>query len=270
MHHYKKLFLNNFFSTMIDTHAHIYAEEFNSDREDMIRHAQEQNVHSIYMPNIDHASVDAMLEINHKHPNFCFPMMGLHPCSVDKNVQRELYEVENWLEKNKTLFKGIGETGIDHHWDKTFAAQQEDAFTIQLGFAKKYKLPIIIHSRDANDTTIELVKKNKTDELHGVFHCFSGTIAQAKEMIDLGFYLGIGGVITFKNAGLAEVLSEIDLKHLVLETDAPYLAPVPHRGKRNEPSYLSFVVKKLAEVKKVSEEEIIEVTTQNAKRLFQV
>ena len=254
---------------MIDTHAHIYAEEFNADREDMIARAQEQNLHSIYMPNIDHTSVDAMLEVYNKHPQFCFPMMGLHPCSVNKNVQRELYEVENWLEKNKSLFKGIGETGIDHYWDKTFVDAQADAFTIQLGFAKKYKLPIIIHSRDATDVTIELVKKNKTNELYGVFHCFSGTIEQAKEIIDLGFYLGIGGVVTFKNGGLDKIISEIDLKYIVLETDAPYLAPVPHRGKRNEPSYLSFIVKKIAELKKISEEEIIKTTTQNAQILFQ-
>lgn len=254
---------------MIDTHAHIYTDEFRTDREEMLARAYEQNVQSIYMPNIDHTSIDAMLEVNQKYPDTCFPMMGLHPCSVTKNVQRELYRVEEWLQKNKSLFKGIGETGIDHYWDKTYAAQQEEAFTIQLGLAKTYQLPIIIHSREATDITIELVKKNKTKELAGVFHCFSGTKEQALEITELGFYLGIGGVVTFKNSGLAEVLESIDLKYLVLETDSPYLAPVPHRGKRNEPSYLSFIVKKLAEVKKMSEAEINTITTQNAKILFQ-
>ena len=179
----------------------------------------------------------------------CFPMMGLHPCSVKKDFERELYIVEDWLSKRR--FSAVGEIGTDLYWDKTFFEQQKEAFMIQVSWAKKYGLPIVIHCRESIDETIELVEQMQDGNLRGIFHCFSGTAEQAKRITKLGFYLGIGGVVTFKNGGLDKVIPEIDLEHMVLETDSPYLAPVPHRGKRNEPCYIPLVAKQNCRIKKV-------------------
>lgn len=253
-------------SFLIDTHAHIYSDEFAADRDEIIERARSAEISAIYMPNIDHTSIDSMLELENKYPGLCIPMMGLHPCYVKKDFQRELYLVEDWLAKRK--FAAVGEIGTDLYWDKTFWEQQKEAFTVQVTWAKKYKLPVVIHCRESIDETIELVTSLKDDNLRGVFHCFSGTAAQAKRIIELGFFLGIGGVSTFKKGGLDVVLPEITLDHLVLETDSPYLAPVPHRGKRNEPAYIGLVARRVAEIKRLPESDIREATTRNAGQLF--
>jgi TatD DNase family protein len=250
----------------IDTHAHIYSTDFNKDREEVMERSREAGVNEIYMPNIDHTSVDGMLEVESDHPETCFAMMGLHPCSVKKDFESELYGVEQWLSKRK--FAAIGEIGTDLYWDKSFWEHQKEAFTIQVSWAKKYKLPIVIHSRQSIDETIGLVEPLLGDGLTGIFHCFSGNLEQAKKIISMGFYLGLGGVATFKNGGLDKVLPEISLDSLVMETDSPYLAPVPYRGKRNEPSYIPLIASKIAEIKKISLEELQEVTTRNSRRIF--
>ena len=250
----------------IDTHAHIYHEDFVSDRTDMLQRCMDQRVTKIFMPNVDHTSIDAMLELEDRSSGQCIPMMGLHPCSVKKGFERELYLVEDWLSKRK--FSAVGEIGTDLYWDKSLYEYQKEAFLLQISWAKKYRLPIVIHCRESINETIELVQQVHDGNLTGVFHCFSGTAEQATQVIKLGFYLGIGGVATFKNGGLDKVLPEVDLKHLVLETDSPYLAPVPHRGKRNEPSYIPLVAKKIAEFKNVSIDEVRSSTTENALKLF--
>lgn len=254
-------------SFYIDTHAHIYAKEFNDDRDEIFRHAREMNVHKIFMPNVDHTSIDAMLETENRFPEMCFSTMGLHPCSVNRDFQRELYIVEDWLSKRK--FSAIGEMGTDLYWDKTFWDQQKEAFTIQVGWAKKYALPIIIHCRETLDQTIEMVEQLQDGKLTGIFHCFSGSAEQAEKITKLNFLLGIGGVVTFKKGGLDTVLPEVSLENIVLETDSPYLAPVPHRGKRNEPSFIPLIAERVAEIRKVSINEVRHQTTQNALRLFQ-
>lgn len=250
----------------IDTHAHIYAKQFEKDQDDNIQRAFEQGVNKIYMPNIDHTSIDAMLEVEAKYPENCFAMMGLHPCSVKQDFEKELYKVEDWL--NKRSFAAVGEIGTDLYWDKTFYEQQAEAFRIQVEWAKKHQRPIVIHCRDSFQETIDLLTPLMDDKLTGVFHCFTGNVANAQQVIELGFYLGIGGVSTFKNGGLDKVLPEVSLEHLVLETDCPYLAPVPHRGKRNEPAYVPLIAQKLAKIKGVTIAEVAESTTQNAENLF--
>ena len=218
------------------------------------------------MPNIDRTSIDAMLEVEHRYPQQCFSIMGLHPCSVKKDFETELYKVEEWLSKRK--FVAVGEMGTDLHWDKTFWGQQQEAFKIQVGWAKKYRLPLVIHCRESIDETIGLLEPLLDGRLTGIFHCFSGSLEQAKKIIAMGFSLGIGGVVTFKNGGLDKILPEIDLKHIVLETDSPYLAPVPHRGKRNSPLYIPHIATKLAEVKNIPLEEVKVATNKNALTLF--
>jgi TatD DNase family protein len=250
----------------IDTHAHIYSVDFDKDREEIVERSREAGVNEIYMPNIDHTSVDGMLEIESDHPETCFAMMGLHPCSVKKDFESELYGVEQWLSKRK--FAAIGEIGTDLYWDKSFWEHQKEAFTIQVSWAKKYKLPIVIHSRQSIDETIGLVEPLLGDGLTGIFHCFSGNLNQAKKIISMGFYLSLGGVATFKNGGLDKVLPEITLDNVVMETDSPYLAPVPYRGKRNEPSYIPLIAGKIAEIKKISLEELQEATSRNSRRIF--
>lgn len=252
--------------TWTDTHAHIYSEEFNSDRDDMLRKSEELGVTKIYMPNIDHTSIDGMMEVESKNASRCFSMMGLHPCSVKKDFEKELYLVESWLSKRK--FAAIGEMGTDLYWDKTFWSQQQEAFKVQAQLAKKYKLPLVIHCRESIDETIALLQPFVDGNLTGIFHCFSGSEGQAKKIIEMNFYLGIGGVATFKNGGLDKVLPEIDLGRIVLETDSPYLAPVPHRGKRNEPSYIPLIAQKICELKKITLEELSEATNGNASKVF--
>lgn len=249
-----------------DTHAHIYVEEFRQDLDDTIGRAKEAGVEKICMPNIDRTSIDSMLEVEEKYPDTCMAMIGLHPCSVRKDFEKELYEVEQWL--GKRSFIAIGEMGTDLYWDKTFWEQQKEAFVIQANWAIRHRLPLVIHSRESIDETIELLKPLAGDRLGGIFHCFSGTASQAKEIIEMGFYLGIGGVATFKNGGLDKVLPDLTAERIVLETDSPYLAPVPYRGKRNEPSYVPIVAARVADLMKVTVEELQRITTLNAGKIF--
>lgn len=251
---------------LIDTHSHIYLPEFDPDRDLMLERAEKAGIRQILMPAIDSSTHEAMLKLEAEQPVACMAMMGLHPCSVKENYRDELRTVRSSLEKRS--FKAVGETGLDFFWDKTFVAEQYLAFHEQIEWALHYKIPIAIHSRDSIDDCIRVVSEHQKGKLNGVFHCFSGNQQQAEQIIGLGFYLGIGGVVTFKNSGLDKVMERINLANIVLETDAPYLAPVPFRGKRNEPSYLKYVVDKLSEVKKISIEEVIAVTTANAEKLF--
>ncbi len=252
---------------LTDTHTHLYSKEFDENRKDLIQKAIDMGVERFFMPNVDSESIPGMFQVEKQFPDNCFAMMGLHPCSVNVKYQQELQVVEYWLKKRK--FVAIGEIGIDLYWDKTFFEQQQDAFRTQIQLAKKYDLPYVIHSRNSFDEVMEIVNEYKSDNIKAIFHCFSGNVAQAEQVIEMGnFKLGIGGVVTFKNSGLDKVVEAIDLKHLVLETDAPYLAPMPHRGKTNHPEYLLLIAKKIAEIKNISLEEVVEVTTQNSKDVF--
>ena len=253
---------------LVDSHAHIYSEEFKEDQVAAVAKAREVGVEKIYMPNIDHTSIDAMLETEAAFPDQCIPMMGLHPTYVKKDFERELYLVEEWL--NKRPFAAVGECGIDLYWDKTFFPQQQEALKVQLELSKKHKLPIVLHTRDSFDETYELVAAAQDGTLRGIFHCFSGTAEQAAKVKELNFLMGIGGVATFKNGGLDKVLPHVALEDIVLETDCPYLAPVPHRGKRNEPAYIPLVLKRVAELMHKTEDEVANTTTQNALNLFKL
>jgi TatD DNase family protein len=253
---------------MIDTHCHLYLDEFKEDIDAVIGNAATIGVNRFYLPAIDSSTHHSMLELENKYPNQCFAMIGLHPCYVKENYQDVLSIVENWLKKRK--FAAIGEVGLDFHWDKTFSKEQYEAFEKQIEWAIQYQLPLILHTRKATEESIQVLKQYNNAGVRGIFHCFGGSLEQARQIIDLGFYLGIGGVVTYKNAGLAEVVKEISLSHLVLETDAPYLSPVPHRGKRNESSYLSEIVKKIASIKNCSENEVKAITDENALKVFGV
>ncbi len=251
---------------LTDTHTHLYAEEFDRDRESLINKAIANGIKKYYLPNIDSASIAPMLALEEKYPEHCFAMMGLHPCHVNASVETELNTVREWLEKRK--FAGVGEIGLDLYWDKTFLEEQKMAFRKQIDWALEFNYGISIHCREAFDPIYEILSSYKTLP-RSIFHCFSGTVEQAHKIVALGnFKLGIGGVLTFKNSGLDQVVSEIDLEHLVLETDAPYLAPVPFRGKRNEPVYLLEIAKKLALLKNISIEEVAEVSSKNAEYIF--
>jgi TatD DNase family protein len=250
----------------IDSHAHIYSNKYDSDRDDVIASCLEKGVKKIYMPNIDVESIDPMLEAEMRYPGVCIPMMGLHPCDVSKGFEKELYVMEDWL--NKRPFAAVGEIGIDLYWDKTFFEQQKEALRIQITWAKEKNLPIVLHCRESLSETIALVKEEMEEGLTGIFHCFSGTESQAREIIEMGFLLGIGGVATFKNGGLDKVLPDLGLEHLVLETDGPYLAPVPYRGKRNSPEYIPLIATKVAELTHTEVESVAEVTNKNAARIF--
>ena len=254
-------------SYWIDTHAHIYAEEFDGDRQDMIERFRENGIMKIFMPNVDHTSIDKMLDLESRWEG-CYAMMGLHPCSVKKGFERELYIVEEWLSKRK--FSAVGEIGTDLYWDKTFWDQQCEAFNIQVAWAKSFGLPVVIHCRESLDETIALVEKLQDGKLTGIFHCFGGTAEQAEKITKLNFFLGIGGVATFKKSGLDDVLPEVPLDRIVLETDSPYLSPVPHRGKRNEPAYIPLIGQRVADIKKVSLDEVKEKTTLNALNIFNI
>lgn len=251
---------------MIDTHCHLYSTEFADDIEKVLERAQLEGITKFYLPAIDSAFTNSMDLLEQKYPNRCFAMAGLHPCSVKENYEEELEKVKMFLQKRK--FSGIGETGLDFYWDKSFVTQQYDALHQQIEFALQYDLPLILHTRNATQETIDVVKKYENTSLTGIFHCFGGNLKEAEEIINLNFYLGIGGVVTYKNAGLAEVLAQIDIKHIVLETDAPYLSPVPMRGNRNESSYLKYIVEKIALVKNISKDEVENITTLNAEKIF--
>lgn len=253
---------------MIDTHAHIYDPQFEEDIEQMIAEAEALGVRKILMPNIDHESIEGMLRMEEMFPETCYSMIGLHPCSVDANFEKALREVEEWLGKRK--FIAIGEMGTDLYWDKTYWEQQQEAFKVQCELALQYNIPIVIHSRDSIDETIGLVAPYAERGLKGVFHCFTGDPSQAERIKALGFYLGIGGVVTFKNSGLDKVLAEIGTDKLLLETDSPYLAPTPHRGKRNSPVFLPLVAQKVATIFGISVKEVSQLTDHNAMTLFKL
>ncbi len=253
---------------MIDTHTHLYLEEFDSDRSAMIGRAIDKGVTKMLLPNIDSTSVEGLLKLCRSFPDNCLPMMGLHPTSVKENYEEELDRVDRWLEKHS--FCAIGETGIDLYWDTSHQKEQEHSFIHQINLAKKYNLPIVIHSRNSFNELFEILEIHHSPDLKGVFHCFTGNLDQAEKIIGMGFYLGIGGVVTFKNSGLDKVLDELSLEHILLETDAPYLAPVPFRGKRNESAYLAVIAEKIAEIKNISPARVAEITTANAISLFKI
>lgn len=254
--------------TITDTHIHLYSELFDSDRDQIINKALRNGINRFFIPAIDSSYTSKMYNLEREYPNNVFLMMGLHPTHVKKNYKKELDHVKEQLEVRK--FVAIGEIGIDLYWDKTMLKEQQDAFLIQIQLAKKYKLPIIIHCRDAFSEVFEVLDAEKSDDLYGIFHCFTGTLEQAKRAISLNMKLGIGGVITFKNGKIDKFLSEIDLSNIVLETDAPYLSPVPHRGKRNESIYLLNILKKVASIYKIDIQEVARVTTQNSINIFRV
>ena len=251
-----------------DTHTHLYSEEFDQDRDEMMQRALDAGVSRFFIPAIDSSCTQSMYDLEDKYPDNVFLMMGLHPTYVKENFTEELEHVADELAKRK--FYAVGEIGIDLYWDKTYLEQQQTAFRQQIQLAKKYKLPIVIHCREAFDEIFAILEEEKGDDLFGVFHCFTGTYEQALQAISYNMKLGIGGVATFKNGKIDQFLSKIDLQHIVLETDAPYLSPVPFRGKRNESSYLPLVVSKLATIYQCSEEEIAAVTTENSKVIFSI
>ena len=250
----------------IDSHAHLYLPQFEDDIDEVIQRAIESNVQKIFLPNIDSSTTNAMFKLSEKYPEVCFPMMGLHPCSVKENYKDELAHIKEVKEQRKIY--GVGELGIDLYWDKSFKEEQIAAFQTQIEWAIEWKLPIVIHSREALPLTIEIVENMNHPDLTGVFHCFAGTIEQAERIQAVGFYMGIGGVSTFKNGGMDKTLPDMDLDGLILETDSPYLPPVPHRGKRNESSYISIVAERIAILKDIALEEVMKKTTYNSQQLF--
>jgi TatD DNase family protein len=251
---------------MIDTHAHIYAAEFDQDRDEVVQRALDAGIEHILLPNIDLDSIEPMLATEAAYPQVCRSMMGLHPCYVDANVDQTLDTIHSWFDKHN--FIAVGEIGIDLYWDKTYRKEQEHAFITQLNWAKQMNLPVVIHTRDSIEETLALLKSEQNGDLRGVFHCFGGTIEEAKAINELGFHLGLGGVSTFKNSGMDNVIPQLDLSKVILETDCPYLAPVPHRGKRNEPAYTELVLKRIADLTELSSKKVAQITTNNAKSLF--
>lgn len=249
-----------------DTHTHLYSDEFREDREEMISRAKESGVNRFFIPAIDSAHTQSMYELEAKYPDNIFLMMGLHPTYVKENYLEELAHVESELARRK--FYAVGEIGIDLFWDKSTLEIQKIAFRRQIQLAKQYKLPINIHCREAFDEIFEVLENERSADLFGIFHCFTGTYQQALQAVSLNMKLGIGGVVTFKNGKIDQFLHQIDIKNIVLETDSPYLAPVPYRGKRNESSYIVNVVNKLAEIYGLSPEAVAEITTENSKAVF--
>ena len=252
----------------IDTHTHLFLPEFDTDRDQVIANAKDAGVEKVLLPNVDSGTILPLLDLVDKFPDFCLPMIGLHPTSVKEDYEKELEVVESWLLKRK--FYAIGEIGIDLYWDKTFIKQQEEAFIYQINLAKKYDLPIVIHARDSFNEIFNVVKKEIGSGLKGIFHAFTGDLEQANQIIEWGFLIGIGGIVTFKNSHLGDVVKNIDINHLVLETDSPYLAPVPKRGKRNESAYIQFIAQRIAEIKGIAVNEVARITTLNAKKLFKI
>ena len=251
---------------LIDTHSHIYSEDFVNDIDDVIQRAYDNDIKKIVLPNINSGSVKRLVDLSDSYPHLCFPLLGLHPTSVSEDYKEELQAVEYWMDKRD--FYGIGEIGIDLHWDRTFLQQQEDAFRHQLKLAKAKQLPVVIHVRNSFSEVLRIVQEEQDGSLKGIFHCFTGTETEANKVIDTGFLIGIGGVVTFKNSNLSEVLPKIDMNKLVLETDAPYLSPEPKRGRRNETAYLVYIAQKVAECYGVTVDEVAEKTTSNARNLF--
>ena len=251
---------------LVDTHTHLYVKKFDHDRDAVIQRAFDEGVEAFYLPNIDSRSIEGMLSLESVYPGRCFAMMGLHPCSVGVGYEEELAVVREWLERR--AFCAIGEIGIDLYWDKSSLEQQKEAFLMQIEWAKELDMPIVIHSRESIELIIGMLREVRDERLRGIFHCFTGNRQQAEAIVDFGFFRGIGGGLTFKNAGLDKTMESVDLRNVVLETDAPYLAPVPHRGKRNESAYIRRVAERLAEVKGITLREVAEVTTRNAYHIF--
>ncbi len=251
---------------MIDSHCHLYALEFEADRQAVMEAAKQEGVERIFLPAIDGSTHHMMMQFAKQTNDYCLPMMGLHPCSVDEGFEEELSQVESWLQREK--FYAIGEIGLDFYHSTEWKPQQLEAFSFQMQLAKKHALPVVIHSRSSMDECIHAIDQKNDTALKGIFHCFGGDERQARKIIDMGWMLGIGGVITYKNAGLAKLMEVLPLENIVLETDAPYLSPVPFRGKRNEPAYIKYVASKIAEIKKITTQEVIAVTTANVKKIF--
>jgi TatD DNase family protein len=255
-----------------DTHIHLYSEKFGSQVPSLVAAARQKGVNRFLLPNVDQETIEPMFDLCKQFPGVCFPMMGLHPCHVFADYKEQLAAIEKVFRSRLSEIIAIGEIGVDLYWDKSFRAQQEDAFRIQCGWAVEAGLPVVIHSRESTDVILDLLDSMALENIKptGVFHCFSGSPEQAQRCIGLGFMLGIGGVVTYKNSGLTPVIESVGLEHFLLETDAPYLAPVPHRGKRNDPEYIVHVANKIAEIRNCPVEEVIDTTTANADRLFKL
>jgi TatD DNase family protein len=253
---------------LTDTHTHLYYETDDEKRIELINRCHENGIGRLFLPNVDVSSVSLVFSLVKSFPDICFPMLGLHPCSVKTDWEEELNKIKEVCHQHKIV--AIGEIGIDLYWDKTHLTEQVQAFKAQIAWAKSLKLPIVIHCRDAFNEVFEVLQQEHDENLRGIFHCFTGSIEQAEKVIDLGFYLGVGGVVTYKNAGLDKVVSQISLNHIVLETDSPYLTPVPHRGKPNESSYLIYVANKIAELHQTDLETVASITTENSRQIFGV
>ena len=251
---------------LADTHTHLYSEEFKNDIDEVIAKAVNAGIRYFIIPNIDNTTLAPMLELCHKYQGVCFPAIGLHPGSVKQNYLEELAMFESSMNNEK--YVAIGEIGIDLYWDKTFFKEQQEAFKMQLSLAQKHNLPVIIHSRNSMNEILDIVNEEKYQEIRGVFHCYSGNLEQALLLIDKGFMIGIGGVVSYKNSGLAKIVQEIPLQNILLETDSPYLPPVPYRGQRNESAYIFEIAAFIAKIKGCSMEEVAAVTTKNALRVF--
>lgn len=251
---------------IIDTHCHIYLPDFDEDRENVLIEAKEKGVTAVLMPNIDSGSIIPLKQTEKAYPGYCHAMMGLHPCSVKENYREEMALIRK--EFKERSYVAIGEIGMDLYWDKTFLKEQEEVFLEQISLANEYELPVVIHSRDSLDLIISLLKNDLLPEKRGIFHCYPGNVQQAEMIIDLGFVIGVGGVVTYKKSMIQEVVFRLGLKHIVLETDAPYLSPVPFRGKRNQPGYLFHLLNKIAELTEKNTEEVSRITTANAKKIF--
>ncbi len=251
-----------------DTHTHLYLEQFNEDIDIVVENAIKNSVELLFLPNIDSNSILPLLELSKKYPNNCFPLLALHPTDVKDDYKKEILILEQYLKKE--IFYGIGETGIDLYWDKTYLKQQIESFEIHCQWSIEHNLPLIIHTRKSHNETIEVLNNYKTKNLKGIFHCFSGSYEQAKEIVNRGFYLGIGGTSTYKNSKLDEVLIKIGIENILLETDSPFLPPVPHRGERNESKYIRIIAEKIAEIFNLPLEKIAEITTYNTKKLFKL
>ncbi|MCO6497335.1 MAG: TatD family hydrolase [Chitinophagaceae bacterium] len=250
----------------IDTHTHLYTVEFNNDLEETILYAIGQGLSQFYLPAIDSSTTESMLKTKSLFPNHVYLMAGLHPCSVKENFKEELKHVEEFMQTHD--FKGIGETGLDFYWDTTYVKEQVESLQQHIQWAIQHEKPIILHTRNSTRETIDIVKPHVNQGLTGIFHCFSGTLEEAREITDMGFYLGIGGVVTFKNSGLDKIVEQLDLSNIVLETDSPYLAPVPYRGRRNQSGYIPLIAQKIADIKGITIEEVAKRTTANAFTIF--
>lgn len=248
-----------------DTHTHLYDERLMQD-ENQVKRAIEAGVTHMYMPNCDSETIPGMLKLADMYPDNCLPMMGLHPCYVKEGFRKELEIVEQQLEARK--YYAVGEIGLDYYWDLTYKTEQIDAYEYQIRLALKHQLPIVVHSRESTQDCIDVARRNQTGSLKGIFHCFSGTLAEARQIIDMGLYLGIGGVVTYSKGTLPDIVKEVPLESIVLETDAPYLSPVPHRGKRNESSYIPIIAAKIADLKGLPVEDVARITTENAQKVF--